>query len=220
MPRRSSWLPRWPVVEEVITPAEDMVFSRGAYGDLRVESEEGVTYTRLNGTWDVWNTWLNNGTAATNTTVIWQTWVTTAGTGDFTQAYIPQRTYAFRNTDEGPQVASRYDPVRPDPVERNAPDREDRARALLISLLTKRQRESYEAHGWFEVRGSDKGHYRLGRGITPGRYEGGRLVERLCIHPSYGYPTGDEVAAQKLLVETDEATFRRIANITRQGAYA
>lgn len=40
-------------------------------------------------------------------------------------------------------------------------------------------------------------------------------VEKLCIHPNDWVPDQDNMLAQKLLLEADEAKFRRIANITR-----
>ena len=42
--------------------------------------------------------------------------------------------------------------------------------------------------------------------------EDGREVASYCIHPDEAIPAGDLALAKKLLLESDEAAFRRIAN--------
>lgn len=40
----------------------------------------------------------------------------------------------------------------------------------------------------------------------------GKPIERLCAHPALYCPDEDTMLAQKLAIETDEESFRRIAN--------
>lgn len=91
----------------------------------------------------------------------------------------------------------------------------ERAEALLNSVLTPAQRESWALHRWFEMVGSQGGRYRIGygrvRNITR-LDERGRGVETLCIHPDADVPDADTVAAQKLYLESDEAALLRTAN--------
>jgi hypothetical protein len=96
--------------------------------------------------------------------------------------------------------------------------RDDRARAILAAYLTEEQRAQLARDKFFVVRGS-KG--RLFE-IRHGRVQNvtllgpdGKAVVRLCAHPSLAVPDGDTMLAQKLLLETDEEEFYRIANKVR-----
>ena len=92
---------------------------------------------------------------------------------------------------------------------------EIKAEELLRSCLSRSQDEELTKYGWFDVPVKDK-TYRVKRGIAGNVFllgEDGREVERFCIHPS-GVPAGDAMLAQKLLLETDERKFRKVANIT------
>jgi hypothetical protein len=44
--------------------------------------------------------------------------------------------------------------------------------------------------------------------------ENGKLLGYHCIHPNIQVPSGDEMLAQMLLLQTDEKSFRRISNFT------
>jgi len=90
-----------------------------------------------------------------------------------------------------------------------------RAKKLLQDHITKEQRESLEKHGFFEVVVAGK-TYRIRQG-THGNVrliENGKEVKSFCIQPNY-VPDEDAMLAQKLLLETDEASFLKIANATR-----
>jgi uncharacterized membrane protein len=88
-----------------------------------------------------------------------------------------------------------------------------RAKELLVRLLDADQEKEYVEKGTFELR-TDKARYR----IRPGdRVEElnpeGKVTARFCIHPSDSWmPREDWAIAQKLMLETDEATFLRTAN--------
>lgn len=93
------------------------------------------------------------------------------------------------------------------------------AEKLLKSLLSSDQRRQYEADRTFEVittkSGRNARRYKVTHGWAGNVFlldENGREVERLCIHPDAQVPVADNLVAQKLLLESDEAEFRRIAN--------
>jgi len=89
-----------------------------------------------------------------------------------------------------------------------------KAQALLEGMLTPEQIAQLAAHHWFEVVSQHGHRYRINQGQR-------RNVQRLkkdgaheawfCIHPD-DVPDEDAMLAQKLLLETDEQAFLRIAN--------
>lgn len=88
----------------------------------------------------------------------------------------------------------------------------ERARALLTRNLNAEQRDSLERNGYFDLNIGGK-HYRIRQG-THGNVRlvvGDREVTSFCIQPN-DVPAEDAMLAQKLLLETDEASFLRIAN--------
>lgn len=98
--------------------------------------------------------------------------------------------------------------------------RKARARAALVTVLTREQREQFEVHEHFELQVNG----RLYR-VCPGK-----RVERLdphtktvqsyfCIHPDHSHdlPSEDVAISQKLLLEANESEFLRIANETKAG---
>lgn len=91
-----------------------------------------------------------------------------------------------------------------------------RAEALLLSGLSLEQAESLRKYQYFLVSSKDgKRLYRISYGIAGNIHliEKGRPVAQYCIHP-VGVPTEDVMLAQKLMLETDEESFLRIANRT------
>jgi hypothetical protein len=98
-----------------------------------------------------------------------------------------------------------------------------RAETLLRSHLTEQQRKDLDAKNCFylESIGSDgdRRRYRIDRG-THGNVKlldkEGRIIGSYCVQPS-GVPAEDAMLAQKLWLETDESTFKKVANFTRHG---
>lgn len=93
----------------------------------------------------------------------------------------------------------------------------DRAGELLLEHLTPQQRETYANNGWFVVEG--------GRTKTKYRIRGGTLVanidvldrrdrstHRLCGHAQSHIPMGDQLLAQKIMLELAEDDFLLLAN--------
>ena len=94
-----------------------------------------------------------------------------------------------------------------------------RAEQLLLSLLNDEQRRTRAEHGWFEVRGSLGGRWRIRNSGQSGNVDlmpqaGNERLMSLCIHPPGGLPDADAHVAQMLGIVTDELAFRRTGNLT------
>ena len=90
----------------------------------------------------------------------------------------------------------------------------ERAEELLRSCLTSQQREELEQKHHFHLFVGNR-KYRINRGRTRNIElvdEQGKVVKRLCAHPSEMIPDADTMLAQKLMLETDEESFLKIAN--------
>lgn len=89
-----------------------------------------------------------------------------------------------------------------------------RARELLVSTLDRKQYREFEREGYFHVHTKDGVRaYRIRPGSPPLRVKGeDGLRWQYCIHPEFGYPSADVALAHKLLLESDEEEFLRIAN--------
>ncbi|HEY9530775.1 MAG TPA: hypothetical protein VIQ55_05260 [Burkholderiales bacterium] len=89
----------------------------------------------------------------------------------------------------------------------------ERARQLLLRCLTPGQRAEFERTGTFKVRGRSGQHYRITYGTTANievLAPSGTVCRRLCAGP-VGVPIPAMMLAQKLMLETQEAEFVRIA---------
>jgi hypothetical protein len=99
--------------------------------------------------------------------------------------------------------------------EKEAQEAQKRAEVLLLSVLDARQAEQWATTHEVDVVGSEGHNYRLTRARQGGVFRLGsrnRRTHSLCIHHDYAIPIEDQIAAQKLQIETDEAEFCRIAN--------
>lgn len=100
---------------------------------------------------------------------------------------------------------------------------EARAEKLLVDSLTAEQREDLSKKGCFYLTALSKDgkarKYRIDRG-THGNVklldEKGSIEGSYCAQPQ-GVPVADSMLAQKLMLETNEAEFRRVANFRRHG---
>ena len=102
-------------------------------------------------------------------------------------------------------------------MKRKSLEAEKRAEALLELHLNETQRQEYRTKKRFIVEVQDGVCYRINRGWAGNVEElnkDGKPVNRLCIHTRAPVPIPDNLLAQKLLLETDPAEFRRIANRT------
>jgi hypothetical protein len=94
-------------------------------------------------------------------------------------------------------------------------DRELRARAAFRRIVGEHNWRTYCAKGYVSVRAKSGRVYQIfaGRDVTR-VYENGRLTERLCVQLADEYPATDAILMRYVLVLSDEATFRRVANHT------
>lgn len=110
--------------------------------------------------------------------------------------------YDIRNSYFG--VPRRIQPLEEQPYER--------ARKLLREILTEKQRQQFDKHGVFAVRGSAGGEYvvdnRLQTVWRVKRERGGAIVERRCLVMADAViPAPDATIARKLLIEANETEF-------------
>lgn len=93
-----------------------------------------------------------------------------------------------------------------------------RARALLMQSLTRDQQRSLEERSYFDLNVGGK-HYRIRQG-THGNVrlvQGDRETVSYCAQPD-NVPAEDAMLAQKLMLETDEPAFLRVANARQMHA--
>lgn len=103
---------------------------------------------------------------------------------------------------------------------RHSIDAQNRARELLLRHLTEEQRESFLQNKFFVVEGRSKTRYRIeDRGHMVAnvavlvRHVGMEVVQhRLCGHLERRIPMGDQLLAQKFMLEGAEDEFLRLAN--------
>lgn len=91
------------------------------------------------------------------------------------------------------------------------------AEGLLLETLDDDQAAEYRRHERFTLIVGER-KYRIRKGMHGNidLLDGeDRVVERLCVFAKGGVPPQDNMLAQKLVLETDEAHLRERANITR-----
>jgi hypothetical protein len=102
-------------------------------------------------------------------------------------------------------------------VERTAAEK--RAEKLLQDHLSPKQREELAANRFFTVasigKDGQRRTYRIHRGRSRNVQQvdaSGRVLKTLCAHPAMLVPDPDTMLAQKLMLESQEEDFLRIAN--------
>ena len=154
--------------------------------------------------------------AATNSAnyVVWQTTSTaTAGTCASSGYYEPQVITHRRYLDYGAQRERQAETVRA-----HAKAAKARAQTLLMSHLTQEQQQTLKKNGWFVVEGGkSKQRYRIRSEdhlvANIDVMEGKRVKHRLCAHCDLkAVPLGDQLLAQKTMLELAEDDFLRVAN--------
>lgn len=177
--------------------------------------------------WKIWNGHTHMITAATGQSVtitttsttdsVWRVWATQAMARQMTRvehAYTPpppptpEQLAERARLDEAARIARAHD-------EEKRKAARARARGLLISNLTREQRESYERNGFFDVVVDGK-TYRINQGSHGNvcQVDGAGTVERYCVQPD-GVPIEDQMLAQLLTLRFAPHEFFRNANVTR-----
>jgi hypothetical protein len=97
-----------------------------------------------------------------------------------------------------------------------------RAERILKESLSPKQCEELAAKGYFELETirptGERKLYRINRGRSANVQEidaaSGKIVKRLCAHPTALVPDADTMLCQKLMLESQEDDFLRIANVS------
>jgi GAF domain-containing protein len=224
-----------------------MWLATDAVQEAKREAFESGAYT-----WQSWNNTAYVTTSGTTSVpVTWQSWNTSYtagnpvsyGSGSISTSGMTLNQWTYWNGDreetaeehaerEAARVelrrlqeerdAERLRRAEEQRLERN--QARDRARELLRSLLSDAQWASYEENGWFEVRGSRGGRWRIRDRGQSGNVDlmpeiGDERDATYCAHPPGGLPDADAHIAQMLALVTDEEAFVRVANVRyrRQG---
>lgn len=171
----------------------------------------GSSIQFIPGTWAAWNQSYSTGTTTaqfltTNivTTATWTNW--NAGWTETRE----QRELRERQNREWNQRQSELRAARV--------AASDRALELLAALLTDEQMASYRNKGWFEVRGSKGGRWRIRNRGQSGNVDlmpeiGEERLATYCAHPPENLPDADAHLAQVLALVTDEDAFTKVANL-------
>lgn len=189
--------------------------------------------------WAAWNGQYTYTTTSTTTNYIpvsnqastWISWnnqriVQTYGTPTATYANFQWQAWNYVYEETAEQQAAREEAER-QAAEWHERDQQcireleaanKRAEELLLSLLTDEQAASYREHGYFEVRGSRGGRYRIRNRGQSGNIDlmpeiGEVRDASLCVHPPGMLPAADAHVAQLLTLVTDEDHIRRRANV-------
>jgi hypothetical protein len=201
-------------IQYAYAPAATQYYSTTANGTASWEAP----------TWQAWNNiYATTGatTTVTNLDTTWQAWnntyiVTTYGGGPVT--YISSAQPA-PETDEQRAERERRDREWARQHEERRLEREAanvRAQELLLSLLSEEQAATYREKGWFEVRGSKGGRWRIRNRGQSGNVDlmpeiGEEREATYCAHPPEQLPDADAHVAQMLHLVTDEEGFVRTA---------
>lgn len=174
-----------------------------------------------NAIWVFWNngcTFTGTSISATNVTtnqVVWSNWQAIATRHEMTKK--ERREYEAKQKAWQAQAEKQRAEFERTEKLRMENERAARARArrLLLQCLSKTQKETMEKDKFFDVEVENR-LYRIYQG-TYGNIklmDGNKAKISYCIQPP-GVPIEDAMLAQKLLLESDEREFLRIANATQ-----
>lgn len=162
-----------------------------------------------------WSDYTNRYTVSSDTTVA--TPIVTSATWDKTFTFKVQYINQFFAAAYKPE--STFDPVayaaKLAKEEKARFAAQKKARFLLKENLSAIQWKQFLDLDYFEVISVSGEVYRIKRGRSRNvtRIVNGQAVEILCAHPQVRCPDEDTMLAQKFMLETDEAAFRKVANI-------
>lgn len=176
-----------------------------------------------NTAWYYWNdqaTYAATATAAatySNANFIWYQW-----NGDYYQqpvqpnAITPERAAEIAADQRQRAIEAEAKAVQ---ARKDAEEAEARAEELLKASLTEPQRQEYAKDKSFTIISKDGNRtYRVKKGWSHNveRIDAeGKKIHTLCAHPQQPVPLADNQLAQKLMLEHDEDTFLKMANVGR-----
>lgn len=156
------------------------------------------------------------GVTGTSATWVWEM----SGTAVTTNTYDCNPVYVYAPTEQEQrdlQERLHQAQIAAEQAMEERKDADARAEQLLLDSLNLAQRVMYEQAEKFIVEGNETGtkyEIRHGRSVNIHRLDdSGKTVDRLCAHPVLDVPDGDTMLAQKLMLETCERDFLRIANV-------
>jgi hypothetical protein len=137
----------------------------------------------------IWITWTSDPGTTASTSTVWTAWCWTTG------AYELKQKKEALAREQARKVAEQ----------------------LLLSILTRSEREEYRANKSVTVlSGGSRYRVRMGRAGNIDRLtDDGKVVERLCCHIRDNVPDADNVAAQILYLKHNPTEFLALANRTR-----
>lgn len=172
----------------------------------------------------IWTSW-NSGSVASTTDprIIWNNWTASNTTTNDGTSYLgnnrtPTRVLTKEQvhalTEE--QERQRLQHIREEAERRVAREEaEQKAEALLLMHLDRKQRKSYQKDHFFEVLSQSGKHYRVNffrnRNVLE-MDDAKRKVASYCIVPRENIPLADQLLIQKLMLQYQENDFLRIAN--------
>lgn len=165
------------------------------------------------GTTSYWGVWMNDQGTSANTAT-WTGWTGSSASNSYTTGndFCP-----LPETEEQRQARlerERVDQERraQERAKRNAAD--ERARLLLEEFLSPTQLKQWIKDGTFFIETPNGKLFKLGKKGTRELNGKEQAIASYCIHTKRAVPQCDNILARKLLLETDEGEFRRIANRT------
>lgn len=158
----------------------------------------------------VWTSWCDSTSTSTINDSVWVYWHEIVSTS--TIDYVPSHVRRAEDAERAEARARINSEVQRRQEERKRAD--NKARALLLSLLNPEQRKEFEQHGHFVVHGR-QARYRIRQGRS-GNVDvidrRGIVSHRLCVHPAMDVPDCDTMAAQLLMLRAAEDEMVRAAN--------
>lgn len=179
---------------------------------------------------DIWTTWIRSATSTTSSTIIqneiWTLWNQAQAT---VTAMYPTIIHAqdrmIARGRVSPEERAREEAANQALLEHYEKEKAAKAEAnrkaevLLRSCLTQQQLDDLEKKKCFFLYSKGR-KYRIDRGqhgnvkLLDDR---DHVVESYCIQPTGRLPDADAMLAQKLLLESDPESFRKISNVTVGG---
>lgn len=165
-------------------------------------------------TFATWTQW--NQTAATGSNINlygdYQTAHTSALTAEYWYRWVNHQEETAEQRAERRRIQAQHDQRARDyaAVRKAAAERAER---LLEACLTSGQREQLRKSGWFVVYSKSGRAYQIRRGRARNVVEV-NTRRTYCCHPVDNVPDADTMLAQKLMIETQEDEFLRMANVS------
>jgi len=172
-----------------------------------------------------WNNW-NDGISAASDGTVWYTWVgPSAGTVD---GSLQPMTLSYPPPETEEQKVVRLEQERINQEKWKVAEavrlakekaKEEKARQLLREVITLEQDQQLEKDGYFELVAVKSGHrYRINKGRAGNVQQlddkTGKVLKKLCFHPTEYVHNYDTMVAQKLMLENDEEQVLRVANFS------